>query len=93
MVLARRRALDRPRPAARGARPSTRPIVVVGGYWSRLLGDIDTAYRSNRPTIGGGALEAIPAITAGRVGADAALAGARRQARERLVAEPLLLAG
>ncbi len=68
-------------------------IVVVGGYWSRLLGDIDTAYRSNRPTIGGGALEAIPTITAGRVGPDAALAGARRQARERLVAEPLLLAG
>ena len=68
-------------------------VVVVDGYWSRLIGDIDTAYRSNRPTIGGGALEAIPTITAGRVGVDAALVGARRQARERLVAEPLLLAG
>ncbi len=68
-------------------------VVVVDGYWSRLIGDIDTAYRSNRPTIGGGALGAIPSITAGRVGVDAALVGARRQARERLVAEPLLLAG
>ena len=68
-------------------------VVVVDGYWSQLIGDIDTAYRANRPTIGGGALEAIPTITAGRVGVDAALVGARRQARERLVAEPLLLAG
>ena len=68
-------------------------VVVVDGFWSQLIGDIDTAYRANRPTIGGGALEAIPTITAGRVGVDAALVGARRQARERLVAEPLLLAG
>jgi len=68
-------------------------IVVVGGYWGRLVGDIDTAYRANRPTIGGGALGAVPAITAARLGTDAALIGARRQARERLVAEPLLLAG
>ncbi len=35
-------------------------MVVVGGYWSQLLGDIDTAYRSNRPTIGGGALKPVP---------------------------------
>lgn len=68
-------------------------IVVVGGYWSRLVGDIDTAYRANRPTIGGAALRAIPTISPAVVGADAPLAGARRQARERLLAEPLLLAG
>jgi len=68
-------------------------IVVVGGYWGRLIGDIETAYRSNRPTIGGGALEAIPTFAAARVGPDAALVGARWQARERLLAEPLLMAG
>jgi predicted NBD/HSP70 family sugar kinase len=68
-------------------------VVVVGGYWGRLIGDIDTAYRSNRPAIGGGALGAIPVISAARVGTDAALVGARWQARERLLAEPLLLAG
>ncbi|KRE31304.1 ROK family transcriptional regulator [Agromyces sp. Soil535] len=68
-------------------------VVVVGGYWSQLISDIDTAYRSNRPTIGGGVLASIPPIAAGRVGTDAALVGARRRARERLVAEPLLLAG
>ena len=65
-------------------------IVVVGGYWARLVGDIDTAYRANRPTLAGGALEAVPAITAARLGADAPLLGARHQARERLVAGPLL---
>lgn len=68
-------------------------VVVVGGYWSHLIGDIDTAFRANRPTIGGGALEAIPTIRPAILSTDAALIGARRQARERLVAEPLLLAG
>ncbi len=68
-------------------------VVVVGGYWSRLTGDIDTAYRSNRPTIGAGALESVPPITSARLGADAPIVGARRQALERLVAEPSLLAG
>ena len=68
-------------------------IVVVGGYWSQFVGDIDTAYRSNRPTIGGGALEPIPSIIAARVGPDAGFLGARRRARDRLIAQPLLLAG
>lgn len=68
-------------------------VVVVGGYWGRLIGDIDTAYRSNRPTIGGGVLEAIPVIAAARIGVDAPLVGARWLARERLLAEPSLLAG
>lgn len=68
-------------------------VVVVGGHWGRLIGDIDAAFRANRPTLGGGALEAIPTLSPSRVGGDAALIGARRQARERLVAEPLLLAG
>ena len=68
-------------------------VVVVGGYWAGLIVDIETSFRANRPTVGGGALQTIPAVTAARLGADAALAGARRQARDRLVAEPLLLVG
>ena len=68
-------------------------IVVIGGYWSRLVDDVDTAYRANRPTLGGGALVVIPSIAPARVGTDAAFHGARRRARDRLVAEPLLLAG
>ncbi len=67
--------------------------VVVGGYWAPLLGDIDAAFRANRPTIGGGALRSIPTLAPARLGPDAALVGARRQARERLVADPLLLVG
>lgn len=67
--------------------------VIVGGYWGVLLGDVDAAFRANRPTIGGGALEAIPTLAPARLGPGAAFAGARRQARERLVAEPSLLAG
>ena len=68
-------------------------VVVIGGYWGSLIGDIETAFRSNRPTVGGGALDAIPTLAPARVSVDAALVGARRQARERLVSEPLLLAG
>ncbi|MFC9558874.1 ROK family protein [Agromyces sp. NPDC056965] len=67
--------------------------IVVGGYWAALVGDIETSFRDNRPTIGGGALESIPTIMASQQGGEAAVAGARRQARERLVSEPLLLAG
>lgn len=67
--------------------------VIVGGYWGVLLGDVDAAFRANRPTIGGGALEAIPTLAPARLGPGAEFAGARRQARERLVAEPSLLAG
>ncbi|KRC61777.1 hypothetical protein ASE14_13250 [Agromyces sp. Root81] len=67
--------------------------IVVGGYWAALIGDIETSFRDNRPTVGGGALESIPAIVASRHGGEAAVAGARRQARDRLVSEPLLLAG
>ncbi|MGW9630073.1 ROK family protein [Agromyces sp. NPDC055520] len=67
--------------------------IVVGGYWAALVGDIETSFRDNRPTIGGGALESIPAIVASRHGGEAAVAGARRQARERLVSDPLSLTG
>ncbi|MDQ0894346.1 ROK family transcriptional regulator [Agromyces ramosus] len=68
-------------------------VIVVGGYWASLIGDIESAFRSNRPTLGSGALATIPAVAAARAGTDSALAGARRQARERLVSEPFLLAG
>ncbi|WP_350348106.1 ROK family protein [Agromyces sp. G08B096] len=66
--------------------------IVVAGYWARLLPDLDTAFRENRPTIAGGAIGSIPPIVAATAGPDAALAGARRQARDLLVAEPGRLA-
>ena len=68
-------------------------VVVVGGYWSGLIGDIRTAMQGNRPTVGNGAISAIPVFSPAAGGADAAFIGARRQARERLVADPLRLVG
>ncbi|MGI9824613.1 ROK family protein [Agromyces sp. Marseille-Q5079] len=68
-------------------------VVVVGGYWSGLAGDIRSAMQGNRPTVGNGAISAIPVFSPASGGADAALVGARRLARERLVADPLLLVG
>jgi predicted NBD/HSP70 family sugar kinase len=65
-------------------------VVVVGGYWARLVGDIDTAYRGNRPTLASGALQSIPSFSAARLGVDAPLIGARHEARQRLVDGPLL---
>ncbi|ANJ25568.1 ROK family protein [Agromyces aureus] len=68
-------------------------VVVVGGYWGGFVGDIQTALQGNRPTVGNGAISAIPAFSRAVGGPDAALVGARRQARERLIADPLLLVG
>lgn len=68
-------------------------VVVVGGYWAANLADIQSALQGNRPTVGNGAISAIPAFSRTVGGADAAFTGARRQARERLIADPLLLVG
>ncbi|UOE43639.1 ROK family transcriptional regulator [Agromyces larvae] len=69
------------------------PVIVVGGYWGDLLDEIDTSFRSNRPTIASGALTRVPRIEQAVAGPDAALVGARRLARDRLIADPVLLAG
>ncbi|MFF2370455.1 ROK family protein [Agromyces sp. NPDC058110] len=68
-------------------------VVVIGGYWGGHIGDIQSALQANRPTVGGGAISAIPAFSRAVGGPDAAFVGARRQARERLIADPLLLVG
>lgn len=65
--------------------PSIDPDVVsVGGWWGPLAGDIDAAFRDNRPSLGGGALATIPRISEAMTGSDTGFAGAARQARERL---------
>jgi predicted NBD/HSP70 family sugar kinase len=65
--------------------PSIDPgVVTVGGWWGPLAGDIDAAFRDNRPSLGGGALAAIPRIAPATTGSDIGSAGAARQARERL---------
>ncbi|WP_394554069.1 ROK family protein [Agromyces sp. MMS24-JH15] len=66
--------------------------IVVRGYWGELLEDIETSYRDNRPTIAGEALVGMPGFVSAEAGHDAAIAGARIIARERLLADPLRLA-
>ncbi|GAA1507060.1 ROK family protein [Agromyces terreus] len=68
-------------------------VVVVGGYWAGMIDDIRTAMQGNRPAVGNGAISAVPVFSPASGGDDAAFVGARRQARERLVADPLLLVG
>ncbi|MRG59751.1 ROK family protein [Agromyces sp. CFH 90414] len=68
-------------------------VIVIGGYWGGFIPDIDAAFRRNRPTIAGGAIGSIPRIVRASAGPEAALDGARRRARARLVAEPLRLIG
>jgi predicted NBD/HSP70 family sugar kinase len=65
--------------------PSVDPdVVTVGGWWGPLAGDIDAAFRDNRPSLGGGALAAIPRIAPAITGPGTGFAGAADQARERL---------
>lgn len=59
-------------------------VVVVSGWWAPLAGDIDASFRDNRPTLGNGALDAIPRVVAGGSVDGLGLAGARRQARDAL---------
>ncbi|MBM7503124.1 ROK family protein [Agromyces aurantiacus] len=56
-------------------------VVSVGGWWAPLAGDIEAAFRDNRPALGGGALDAVPRIVPA---ATAGFAAATAQARERL---------
>ncbi|MFE5670183.1 ROK family protein [Agromyces sp. NPDC056523] len=64
--------------------PSIDPgVITVGGWWAPLVGDIEAAFRDNRPSLGGGALASIPPIVAATtVGSTGSVA--MRQARERL---------
>jgi|GEM_PF-644649 len=59
-------------------------VVVVGGWWAPLVADIAAAFRDNRPDVGGGVLDAIPPIVAGRSDDELGLGGARGQARDGL---------
>ncbi|BDZ54538.1 hypothetical protein GCM10025870_16110 [Agromyces marinus] len=59
-------------------------VVVVGGWWGPFAADIEASFRDNRPTIGGGALDGLPAFTTARPGDPDGYAGARAQARDRL---------
>ena len=65
-------------------------VIVIGGFWAAHTASIEQAFRENRPTLAEPreGVPAIPAVVAGRLGADAALLGAVRAARDRLIADP-----
>ena len=66
-------------------------LIVVGGFWASLAGDIDEAFQARRPVIEGEPLFPV-AVVAGSLGTEAALRGALREACTRLLADPLALA-
>lgn len=66
-------------------------LIVVGGFWASLAGDIDAAFQAKRPVIEGEPLFPV-AVVAGGLGTEAALRGALREACARLLADPLALA-
>ena len=66
---------------------------MIGGFWAAHTESIESAFRANRPTLAGprDGAQAIPAVVAGQLGADAALFGAVWAARDRLIADPTRL--
>ncbi|WP_022891008.1 ROK family transcriptional regulator [Agromyces subbeticus] len=64
--------------------------IVIGGFWAAHTSSIEREFRANRPAIATppAAASAVPIVVAGRLGADAALVGAVRAARDRLLADP-----
>ncbi|KQM82200.1 ROK family transcriptional regulator [Agromyces sp. Leaf222] len=68
--------------------------IVIGGFWAAHTASIERAFRANRPAVAeafGRPASEVPTVTAGRLGADAALLGAAWSARDRLLADPARL--
>lgn len=67
--------------------------IVIGGYWAAHTASIERAFRANRPTIAepSAGASAVPIVSAGRLGDDAALLGAVWASRDRLLADPVRL--
>ncbi|MGW9630076.1 ROK family protein [Agromyces sp. NPDC055520] len=65
-------------------------VIVIGGFWAAHTASIEHAFRANRPTLAEArdGRSAIPAVLAGRLGADAALLGAVWAARDAVLGDP-----
>ena len=64
-------------------------VIVLGGFLADLAADVDEVFRSIQPHVAQ-AGEVIPApVVASRLGRDAALRGALRAARDRLLEDPI----
>ena len=64
--------------------------IVIGGFWAAHTDSIEDEFHRNRPTIARATPDApaVPAVVPGQLGADAALLGAVRAARTRLLGDP-----
>lgn len=62
--------------------------IVIGGYWAALVDSIAARFAQNRPRPAPGAASIDPAVLAGRLSRDAALAGAIAGARDRALLAP-----
>lgn len=67
-------------------------VIILGGYWSPLADTVADRFREGGPRALGEEMYAPPRVIAGRLGDDAALLGAIRNARDLALADPLQLA-
>lgn len=67
-------------------------VIVLGGFVAALADDVDAAFRSIQPHIADTAGLPVARVVGSTLGADAALRGALRDARMRLLADPLAIA-
>ncbi|GGF39275.1 ROK family transcriptional regulator [Subtercola lobariae] len=64
-------------------------VIVLGGFWAELRDEIAAQFALGGPTVFSESQFRHPPVLAGVLGADAALLGAIRSARDRLLADPL----
>jgi predicted NBD/HSP70 family sugar kinase/predicted transcriptional regulator len=66
--------------------------IVLGGFYAGLAADVEAALQSIQPHIAHARALSVPRVVGSVLGADAALLGAQRGARTRVIADPLRLA-
>ncbi|GAA5202852.1 ROK family transcriptional regulator [Microbacterium jejuense] len=66
-------------------------VIVLGGFMAALAADVDAVFRTIQPHIAHAPVLPIAPVIGSALGADAALRGAQRDARMRLLADPLAI--
>jgi len=66
-------------------------VIVLGGFVAALAADVDAVFRAIQPRIAQAPVLPIAPVVGSTLGADAALRGAQRDARTRLLADPLAI--
>lgn len=66
-------------------------VIVLGGFVAALAEDVDAVFRTIQPRIAQAPVLPVAPVVGSSLGADAALRGAQRAARTRLLADPLAI--